>query len=164
MAKDCSFDVVSEVDLQEIDNAINQTRKEMSQRFDFKGSKSVIEWDKEEIRVTSEDEYRIKSIVDILQTKMVKRGVSLKALDYGKIEPAASSMVRQVIKIQQGIDKEKGKEIIAMIKKMKLKVQAQLMDNQVRIFGKKKDELQDVIQELKAHDFGIELQFSNFRD
>ncbi|MHB1128391.1 MAG: YajQ family cyclic di-GMP-binding protein, partial [Bacillota bacterium] len=152
------------VNLQEIDNAINQTKKEMSQRFDFKGTKSTIDWDKEEIRITSEDEYRIKSIVDILQSKMVKRGVSLKALDYGKIDSAASGMVKQAIKILQGIDKEKGKEIVAMIKKMKLKVQAQLMDNQVRIFSKKKDELQEVIQELKAHDFGIELQFTNYRD
>jgi len=163
MASNCSFDVVSEVDLQEVDNAINQAKKEVAQRYDFKGSKAEIHLDKEEIKIIAEDDFRIKNIVDIIQEKMVKRKVPLKSLDYGKIEPASGAMVKQQVKIQRGIDKEKGKEIVAAIKASKLKVQGQIMDDQVRVTGKNKDDLQQAIQLLKSKDFGVELQFTNFR-
>lgn len=164
MAKDNSFDVVSEVELQEVDNAVNQTVKEISQRFDFKGSKADVELVKEdEIKILAEDEYKLKNIVDILETKMLRRGISLKFLDYGKIEPAAGGTVRQVVTIKRGIPTEKGREIVAAIKQLKLKVQAQIQDNQVRVSGKERDDLQKVIQALKEKDFDLELQFKNFR-
>jgi uncharacterized protein YajQ (UPF0234 family) len=163
LAKDSSFDVVSEVDLQEVDNAVNQTQKEISQRFDFRGSKSSLEWDGKEIKIITDNDYRLKSIIDILQTKIVKRGVSLKNLDYGKIETAAQGTVRQIIQIKKGINKDKAKEIVSTIKATKLKVQAQVMEDQVRVSSKNKDDLQQVIAELKESDFGIALQFINFR-
>jgi hypothetical protein len=164
MAKENSFDIVSEVNLQEVDNAVNQTIKEISQRFDFKGSKADVELTKEdEIKVVADDEYKLKSVIDILQSKMVRRGVSLKFLEYGKVEPAAGGTVRQIITIKKGIPKEKGKEIVNAIKNMKLKVQAQIQDDQVRVSGKERDDLQKVIQHLKQQDFGIELQFTNYR-
>ena len=164
MAKENSFDIVSEVNLQEVDNAVNQTVKEISQRFDFKGSKADVELIKEdEIKVVADDEYKLKSVIDILQSKMVRRGVSLKFLEYGKIEPAAGGTVRQIITIKKGISKEKGKEIVNAVKNLKLKVQAQIQDDQVRVSGKERDDLQKVIQHLKQQDFGIELQFTNYR-
>ncbi len=164
MAKENSFDIVSEVNLQEVDNAVNQTIKEISQRFDFKGSKADVELTKEdEIKIVADDEYKLKSVIDILQSKMVRRGVSLKFLEYGKVEPAAGGTVRQIITIKKGISKEKGKEIVNAIKNMKLKVQAQIQDDQVRVSGKERDDLQKVIQHLKQQDFGIELQFTNYR-
>ncbi len=163
MASNCSFDVVSEVNFQEVDNAVNQAKKELVQRYDFKGSKATIDLDKEEIKITAEDDFRIKSIVDILQTKLVKRNVPLKSLDYGKIESAGGSMARQIVKVQRGISKEKGKDIVAAIKDSKMKVQAQIMDDQVRVTAKDKDMLQEVIQMLKSKDFGVELQFTNYR-
>lgn len=163
MASNCSFDVVSEVDFQEIDNAINQAKKEISQRYDFKGSKAEIHLDKDEIKILAEDDFKIKNIIDIIQEKLVKRKVPLKSLDYGKIEPAGGAMVKQLIKVQRGISKEKGKDIVAAIKGSKLKVQGQIMDDQVRITGKNKDDLQQAIQMLREKDFGVELQFTNFR-
>lgn len=163
MAKDSSFDIVSEVDLQEVKNAVNQTEKEIRQRFDFKGSKSELSLEGEEIKIIADDEFKLKSVVDILETRIVKRGISLKSLDYGKIEPAFSGTIRQMVKIKKGIDKEKGKEIVAFIKGTKLKVQAQIMDDQVRVSGKSKDDLQKIIQSLKEKDFKIDLQFTNFR-
>lgn len=163
MASNFSFDVVSEVDFQEVDNAINQARKEISQRYDFKGSKSEILLNKDEIKVITEDDFKIKNIVDIIKEKLVKRKVPLKSLDYGKIEPSGGGMVKQIINVQRGISKEKGKEIVAAIKGSKIKVQGQIMDDQVRISGKKKDDLQEAIQMLKEKDFGVELQFTNFR-
>lgn len=164
MAKENSFDIVSEVALQEVDNAVNQTVKEISQRYDFKGSKAEVELTKEdEIKIIADDEYKLTSVIDILQSKMIKRGVSLKFLDYGKIEPASGGTVRQLVTIKRGIPTEKGKEIVAAIKKLKLKVQAQIQDDQVRVSGKERDELQKVIQAMKEQDFGLELQFSNFR-
>lgn len=163
MAKDCSFDVVSDVDMQEVDNAVNQTVKEMSQRFDFRGSKATVTLEKEGIKILADDETKLRNIIDILQTKCVKRGISLKNLDYGKVEQASLGSSRQLITIKKGIDKEKGKEIVAAIKAAKLKVQAQLQDDQVRVSGKNKDDLQQVIATLKQKDFGLELQFINFR-
>jgi len=160
-----SFDIVSKVDMQEVDNAVNQAIKEISQRYDFKGSKSEIKWEKkEEITIVGDSDNRLNTIVDLLQGKFVKRGISLKSLEYGKVEDASGGLKRQVIKIVQGIQKEKAKEIAEAIKKSGLKVQAQIMDDQVRVTGKKIDDLQAVIQGLKAKDMGVALQFVNMRD
>ena len=158
-----SFDIVSKVDMQEVDNAVNQTVKEISQRYDFKGSKSEITQEKDTVKLLSEDDFRLKAIIDILQSKFIKRGISIKALQYGKVENASGGMMRQVITIQQGITKEKGKEINNVIKETKLKVQSQIQDDQVRVTGKNIDDLQEIIQLLKGKDLGIELQFGNFR-
>lgn len=160
-----SFDIVSKVDPQEVDNAVNQSIKEISQRFDFKGSKSEIKWEKkEEITVIGDSDNRLNTVIDLLQGKFVKRGISLKSLEYGKVEDASGGLKRQVIKIIQGIQKEKAKEIAEVIKKSGLKVQAQIMDDQVRVTGKKKDDLQEVIQMLKGKDLGVALQCVNMRD
>lgn len=163
MAKDCSFDIVSDVDMQEVDNAVNQASKEIGQRFDFRGSKSSLSLEDAGIKVIGDDEYKLESVIDVLQTKLVKRGISLKSLDYGKIEPASHGTVRQMVQIKKGISKEKGKDVVAAIKASKLKVQAQMMDDQVRVSGKNKDDLQQVIAMLKQKDFDIDLQFVNFR-
>ncbi|GAB7028164.1 YajQ family cyclic di-GMP-binding protein [Geotalea toluenoxydans] len=158
-----SFDIVSKVDMQEVDNAVNQAVKEIAQRYDFKGSKSEVTLEKDAIKVLTEDDFRLKAIIDILQSKFIKRGISAKALQYGKVENASGSMVRQVIDIQQGVSKEKGKEINNVIKETKLKVQSQIQDDQVRVTGKNIDDLQQVIQLLKGKDLGLDLQFVNFR-
>ena len=160
-----SFDIVSKVDPQEVDNAVNQAIKEISQRYDFKGSSSEIKWEKkEEITIVGDSDNRLKTIIDLLQGKFVKRGISLKSLEYGKVEDASGGLKRQVIKIRQGIPTEKGKEIVKVIKDSGLKVQGQIMDDQVRVTGKKIDDLQAVIQTLKTKDLDINLQFVNIRD
>ncbi len=158
-----SFDIVSKVELQEVDNAVNQTIKEIIQRYDFKGSKSQVTLESDTIKVLADDDFRLKAIIDILQSKCIKRGISLKALQYGKAESASGGMVRQIITIQQGISKEKGKEINGVVKETKLKVQSQIQDDQVRVTGKNIDDLQEVIKLLKGKDLGVELQFVNFR-
>lgn len=158
-----SFDIVSKVDMQEVDNAVNQTVKEIAQRYDFKGSKSQVTMENETIKVLADDDFRLKAIIDILQSKTIKRGISLKALQYGKAEPASGGMVRQIITIQQGISKEKGKELNSIIKEAKLKVQSQIQEDQVRVTGKNIDDLQEIIKLLKEKDLGMELQFVNFR-
>ncbi len=163
MAKDCSFDVVSEVEMQEVDNAVNQSIKEIGQRFDFRGSKATINLENNEIKIVADDDMKLKNIIDILQNKMVKRGISLKNLDYGKVDSGSLGSVKQVVKIKKGIDKEAGKKVVAAIKAMKLKVQAQIMEDQVRVSAKDKDDLQQVIAELRQKDFGVELQFVNYR-
>lgn len=163
MAKDCSFDVVSEVEMQEVDNAVNQSIKEIGQRFDFRGSKATINLENNEIKIVADDDMKLKNIIDILQNKMVKRGISLKNLDYGKVDSGSLGSVKQVVKIKKGIDKEAGKKVVAAIKGMKLKVQAQIMEDQVRVSAKDKDDLQQVIAELRQKDFGVELQFVNYR-
>jgi uncharacterized protein YajQ (UPF0234 family) len=163
MAKDCSFDVVSEVDMQEVDNAVNQTIKEINQRFDFRGSKASVSLDGIEIKAVADDDYKLKNVVEILQAKVIKRGISLKNLDYGKVEAGFSGTARQIIKIKKGIDKDNAKDVISSIKNSRLKVQAQLMDDQVRVSGKNKDDLQNAIAHLKQGDFKIDLQFVNFR-
>ena len=163
MAKENTFDIVSKTDYAEINNAINQTTKEVSQRFDFKGSKATVELQEKDLLLSAEDETKLRNMNDILQGKLVKRGISLKALDYQKIEPAAGSSVRQLVKIQQGIPIEKAKEVVKFIKDSKLKVQASIQGETVRISGKDRDTLQDVIAKLKAHDFGIDMQFDNYR-
>jgi cyclic-di-GMP-binding protein len=163
MAKDCSFDIVSDVDMQEMDNAVNQTKKEISQRYDFKGSKAEITLDADSLKLTAEDEYKINAMLDMLRGKMIKRSVPIKALDPGKIDSTFGGNVKMVVKIQKGISKEKAKDVTAYIKEQKLKVQTQIMDDQLRVTGAKRDDLQLVIQKLKEKDFGIDLQFINFR-
>ena len=158
-----SFDIVSVVDKQEVDNAVNQAIKEIGQRYDFKGSKTEVTLEKDSIKVVTEDDFRRKAVVDILQSKFVKRGVSLKALQYGKVEPSPGGLVRQIIEIQQGISKEKGREIVALVKQTKLKVQSQIQDEQVRVTGKNIDDLQEVIKLLKGKELGVEMQFVNLR-
>ena len=159
-----SFDIVSKVDMQEVDNAVNQAGKEIGQRYDFKGSKSQITPEKDSVKVLADDDYKLKAVIDVLQSKFIKRGISIKALQYGKVEPASGGMVRQIITVQQGIPKEKAKDIIAVIKESKLKVQAQIQDDQVRVIGKNRDDLQDAIQLLKGKDMDVEMQFTNFRE
>ncbi len=165
MAKNCSFDIVSNVDLQEVKNAVNQAMMEIRQRFDFKSSQSTITLEEKApaLNLVSDDDHKMKSVVDVLETKLIKRKVSLKALSYGKVEPAGGNTVRQAIQLQQGIPQEKGKEIVKVIKGMKIKVQGQVMDDQVRVSGKNRDDLQAVIAELKEKDFGIAMSFTNYR-
>lgn len=165
MADEHSFDIVSKVDMQEISNAVQQAMKEIGQRFDFKGSKSNIELnkDKGEITLLSDDDQKLKSVIDVLQSKLVKRGVSLKSLNYGKIEPAAGGTVRQIITLQQGIPQENAKDIVKLIKNTKLKVQAEIQKDQVRVRAKKIDDLQAIIAMLKEKDLGIHLEFANYR-
>jgi len=159
-----SFDIVSVVDMQEVDNAVNQAVKEINQRYDFKGSKTEVSLEKDgTIRLQTEDDFRLKAVVDVLQSKFVRRGVSLKALQYGKVEPASGGRVRQVVTIQQGISKEKGREIVVLVKETRLKVQSQIQEEQVRVTGKNIDDLQEVIRILKGKDLGVEMQFVNFR-
>jgi uncharacterized protein YajQ (UPF0234 family) len=161
-----SFDIVCKIDLQELDNAIQQARREIQTRYDFKGSKTSIEFrEKEhELVLTSETDFRLKAVLDILQSKMVKRGISLKAITLGKIEPAAGGMARQTISLQQGIPIEKAREIVKLIKNAKKKVQVAIQGEQVRVSGKSIDDLQGVIQLLKVEDLGIHMQFVNMRE
>ena len=163
MAQQNSFDIVSQVDRAEITNAINQTTKEVKQRFDFKGSNATVALEDKELVLTAEDETRLRNMNDIFQQKLVRRGVPLKALNYGKMEPAAGGTVRQRIEIQQGIPQDKAKEIVKFIKDSKAKVQAAIQGDTLRISGKDRDTLQDVIARLKAKDFGIDMQFTNYR-
>lgn len=161
-----SFDVVSEVNLQELDNAVNQTTKEISQRYDFKNSKTSIEWrakDKQVV-IVADDDYKLSAATDILQSKLVKRSVPLKNLKYETIEQATGGQVRQVITIKQGIDKEDAKKITQVIKEAKLKVQAQIMEDQVRVTSKSIDDLQDTIRTLRASNVEVDLQFTNMRN
>jgi uncharacterized protein YajQ (UPF0234 family) len=159
-----SFDIVSKVDLQETSNAIQNALKEVHARFDLKDSKSDIQLEgKDAIVLSSLDEYKLKAVNDILQGKLVKRGVPLKALTYGTIEPAAGSTVRQKITMQQGIPTEKAKEIVKVIKDSKKKVQASIQGDSVRVSGKDRDTLQEVMAVLRGHDFGIDMQFTNYR-
>jgi uncharacterized protein YajQ (UPF0234 family) len=158
-----SFDVVSKTDLQEIDNAINIAKKELANRFDFKGSKASIEFTKEEIVLSAEDDFKLKQLKDIFENKLTKRGVSLLSIDYQKMEDATLGSLRQKAKIKQGIDKERGKKIIQIIKDSKLKVQSQIMDEQVRVTGKSIDDLQSVIALLKTSTIDLPLDFVNMR-
>jgi cyclic-di-GMP-binding protein len=164
MAQQNSFDIVSQVEMAEVKNALDQAMKEVRQRFDFKGSRAEVrlEGDKELI-LNAEDETRLRNMNDILQQKLVRRGVPLKALSYGRVEPAAGGTVRQHVAIQQGIPTDKAKEIVKFIKETKLKVQAAIQGDVVRITGRDRDTLQDVITQLKAKDFGINMQYTNYR-
>lgn len=159
-----SFDIVSKVNAQEVENAVNQAVKEISQRYDFKGTRSGIKWEKTgEITIAGDDDFKLKAVNDILQTRLVRRGVSLKALEYGTVEEASGAMKRQKITVRQGIPQDKAREITKFIKDLKLKVQAQIQGEQLRVTGKKLDELQDVIQAIKQKDFDTHLQFVNMR-
>jgi uncharacterized protein YajQ (UPF0234 family) len=165
MAAENSFDIVSKVDLQEVSNAIQNALKEIHTRFDLKDSKSDIQLEgKEALVLSSADEYKLKAVTDILQSKLVKRGVPIKALDYGAVEPAAGSSVRQKITMQQGIPIEKAREIVKVVKDSKKKVQASIQGDTVRISGKDRDALQETIALLRGHDFGIDMQFTNYRN
>jgi uncharacterized protein YajQ (UPF0234 family) len=163
MAQQNSFDIVSNVDRAEVTNAIQQTIKEVRQRFDFKGSTATVELEKDELVLSAEDETKLRNMNDILQQKLVRRSVPLKALSYGTVDPAAGGTVRQRVQIQQGIPQEKAKEVVKFIKDSKAKVQASIQGDVVRVSGKDRDTLQAVIANLKGKDFGIDMQFSNYR-
>jgi uncharacterized protein YajQ (UPF0234 family) len=160
---DSSFDVVSRIDAQELDNALNQVRKEIAGRFDFKNTKTTIENTPERITIVSDDELKLRNVIDMLQTRAIKRGISTKAFDYGKVEPAAQGTVRQVITLRTGIPKEKSKPLIEAIKNAKLKVSTQYQDEQLRVSSKSKDDLQQAITLLRGLDFELPLQFVNYR-
>lgn len=166
MSKDHSFDIASKIDLQEVDNAVNQALKEISQRFDFKGSTSTLELDKSKKTITlkTENEFRLKTILDMLRTKCAKRNVSLKALQVGDLESGMiGGSVKQIITLQDGIPTDKAKEITKYIKETKLKVQTQIQEGQVRVQAAKIDDLQTVIAQLRQQDFGVDLQYLNYR-
>src|ERR1041384_3917339 len=163
MPAENSFDIVCKVDMQEVTNALDQTRREVDTRYDLKGSKNEIKLEKTDLIITSADEMKMKAVVDILQSKLHKRGVPLKALTYGEVEPAAGSTFRQKIGLQQGIPIEKAKEIVRLIKDAKIKVQASIQEDQVRVTGKSKDELQRVMAMVREKDLGIAVQFTNYR-
>ena len=163
MAQQNSFDIVSHVDRAEVVNAINQTMKEVRQRFDFKGSAANVALEDNDLVLSAEDETKLRNMNDILQQKLVRRGVPLKAFSYGKSEPAAGGTVRQRAAIQQGIPQEKAKEVVRFIKDSKAKVQAAIQGDVVRVTGRDRDTLQDIIAKLKAKDFGIHMQFTNYR-
>jgi hypothetical protein len=164
MASDNSFDVVSKIDLQEVKNALDQASKEIHTRFDLKDSKSKVELEGDDtLQLASASEYTLKAVTEILRQKLVKRGVSLKNLEYETIEPAANSSVRQKIKLKQGIDSDAARKIVALIKESKLKVQASIQGDTVRVVSKDRDVLQQIIAKLRAGDFGVDLQFTNYR-
>ena len=166
MAATYSFDVTSNIEMPEVDNAVNQARKEIGQRFDFKGSIAAIDLDQKAstLTLTAEDNFKLESVWDVLQTRLIKRSVAVKNLKRGDIEPAAGSTVKQVITLQQGIPTEAAKDIVKHLKDLKLKkVQASIQGDQVRVSSPSKDELQGAMTALRARDFGIALQFGNYR-
>lgn len=163
MPTEPSFDIVSKIDAQELDNALNQARKEITGRFDFKHSKTEIEADDKKITVLSDDELKLKNVMDIIQSRAIKRGIDIKAFEFGAVEPATQNAVRQIITLKNGIPKDKSKALMETIKSLKLKVSAQYQDEQVRVSGKNRDDLQKVIAALKASSFELPLQFVNFR-
>ena len=163
MAKESSFDIVSKVDFSEVTNAINIAMKEIQTRYDFKGSKSNVTLDKEELVLISDDEFKLDQLKDVLFSKMIKRGIPVKNLDYGKLEGASGGTVRQRAKIAQGIDKENAKKINLLIKNSGLKVKSQVQDDQVRVTGKNRDDLQKIIAAVKEADLTVDVQFVNYR-
>ncbi len=163
MAQDSSFDIVCKIDMQEVTNAVDQARREIQTRYDLKGSKNEIAQEKEELVLTAGDDMKLKAVVDILQSKLHRRGVPLKALTYGNVDDAAGGLRRQRITLQQGIPIEKAREIVRLVKDLKLKVQAAIQEDQVRVSGKNKDDLQKVIALLRDKDLGIAVQFTNYR-
>jgi uncharacterized protein YajQ (UPF0234 family) len=160
---DPSFDIVSRIDQQELDNALNQARREIENRFDFKHSKTSIEANDKAITIVSDDELKMRNVVDILQGKAIKRGLDIKAFDFGTVEPAAGGTVRQVLTLRSGIPKDKSKPLMEKIKALKLKVSAQYQDEQIRVTGKNRDDLQTVIAAMKELDYELPLQFVNYR-
>jgi uncharacterized protein YajQ (UPF0234 family) len=163
MSNESSYDIVSKMDMQELNNAIQQAEKEIATRFDFKGSKSSIELQKDTLVVVSDDDFKLQNVLDILHSKMAKRGIALKNLEYGKIEPAASSTVKQKISLKQGIDQENAKKINILIRDSKLKVKSQIQGDQIRVTGKNKDDLQAIMALLRKSDIPLDLQFTNLK-
>jgi hypothetical protein len=163
MAAENSFDIVCKVDMQEVANALDQTRREVETRYDLKGSKNEVTLEKQEITVACADEMKLKAVVDILQSKLHKRGVPLKALTYGDVQDAAGGTKRQKITLQQGIPIDKAKEIVRLIKDSKVKVQASINEDKVRVAGKNRDDLQKIIAMVREKDFGIAVSFDNYR-
>ncbi|MBC7371874.1 MAG: YajQ family cyclic di-GMP-binding protein [Bdellovibrionaceae bacterium] len=158
-----SFDIVSEINVQEVDNAVNQARKEVEGRYDFKGSQAEIQWDKKEIIILAEDEYKVEAINSILQSKLHRRGVDIKSFKFEKPEPAGGKMLRQKVTIIQGLEKEVAKDIVKFIKDTKLKVQPAIVDDKVRVTGKSLDDLQEIIAKVRSGSFAVPLQFNNMR-
>jgi uncharacterized protein YajQ (UPF0234 family) len=163
LASESSFDVVSRVDAQELDNALNQARKEIENRFDFKHSKTSIESDGKKITLISDDELKMRNVVDVIQSKAVRRGIDVKALEFGAVEPAAGGTVRQVVTLRSGISKDQSRPLLARIKDLRIKVSAQYQDEQIRVSGKNRDDLQKVIASLRSMEFELPLQFVNYR-
>ncbi|NQX65833.1 YajQ family cyclic di-GMP-binding protein [Paenibacillus ferrarius] len=163
MSTESSFDIVSKVDMQELTNAIQQAEKEILTRFDFKGSKSSIKLDKDQLVVTSDDEFKLQNVLDIMHAKMTKRGISIKNLEYSKVEPAAGQTVRQKISMKQGVDQENSKKINILIRDSKLKVKTQIQGDQIRVTGKSRDDLQAVIALLRKAEIPLDLQFVNLK-
>ncbi|NSL51514.1 YajQ family cyclic di-GMP-binding protein [Calidifontibacillus erzurumensis] len=163
MASESSFDIVSKVDTQEVSNAVTMAMKEIKNRYDFKGSKSDITLEKDELVLVSDDEFKLEQLKDVLIGKLIKRNVPTKNINYGKIEPASGGTVRQRAKLVQGIDKENAKKINTIIKDLKLKVKSQIQNDQIRVSGKSKDDLQKVIAAIRSADLPIDLQFINYR-
>lgn len=163
MSSECSFDIVSKMDMQELTNAIHQTEKEIDNRFDFKNSKSSLKMEKDALIIASEDEYKLNAVIDILQSKMVKRGITLKNLDFGKVRMASLGSVRQRLGLKQGIDQENAKKINILIRDSKLKVKSQIQGDQIRVTGKSRDDLQQIIQILRKADLPLDLQFMNMK-
>jgi uncharacterized protein YajQ (UPF0234 family) len=164
MAAENSFDIVCKVDMQEVTNALDQARREIDTRYDLKGSKNEVKLEETDITLTVPDEMKLKAVIDILQSKLHKRGIPLKALDYGKVEEASGGALRQKIAIQQGIPIEKAREIVRLVKDSKVRVQVAIQEDQVRVSGKNRDDLQKIIALVKDRDFGIALQFTNYRN
>lgn len=163
MAQDCSFDVVSKVDMQEVRNAVDQAKREIGTRYDFKNSVSEIELDDEGMKLVSDDEYRLKALREVLEGKLIRRSVPVAALEYGKVEQASHMTVRQTVKLKQGIEADTARKITKLIKELGLKVQAQIQDAQVRVSGKNKDDLQKVMDRLRKEELDTPLQFVNYR-
>lgn len=163
MASDHSFDIVSKLDMQEVRNAVDQATREIGTRFDFKGSASRIDLDDGGITLTSDDEGKLKSVVKVLEDRMVKRGIAISALDYQPVEPATGATVRQKVALKQGVPTDTARQIVKQIKQMKIKVQAAIQGDQVRVSGKKRDDLQQVQQAVKSADYGLPIQFENYR-
>ncbi|AIQ30445.1 MULTISPECIES: YajQ family cyclic di-GMP-binding protein [Paenibacillus] len=163
MSSESSFDIVSKMDMQELTNAVHQTEKEIDNRFDFKNSKSSLKLEKDALIIASEDEYKLNAVIDILQSKMVKRGITLKNMDFGKVEPASLGTVRQRLGLKQGIDQENAKKINILIRDSKLKVKSTIQGDQIRVTGKSRDDLQQIIQLLRKADLPLDLQFNNLK-
>jgi len=165
MAQQNSFDIVSQVNFQEVDNAVQQTIKEISQRFDFKGKLAKVEFDRNEKKIflTAENDFLLKSVIEVLQGKAIRRQISLKAFSFGKLETNISGVAKQTVELQQGIPKEKAKDIVGAIKATGLRLQPQIQEDQIRVFGKNRDDLQTAMQVVRDKDFGIPLQFVNYR-
>ena len=163
MAQEYSFDVVSKVDMQEVRNAVDQAKREIGTRFDFKGSVSDIEFEDGGLKLTSDDDYRLKALREVLQSKLIRRSVPVQAFEYGKVEEATHRSVRQHVKLKQGVEPDVARQIVKLIKDLGLKVQSQVQGDQVRVSGKAKDDLQKVMDTLRKQDLGVALQFVNYR-